>query len=111
MPAVLAVASVAVGALFLAVYPSIGPSTSYTPEELEFLRQNANPEPAPGQPSDNPDVSSDPFSPEESSVSSHWEHLRDGVREVLDHPHGYGLGNAGTVAKRTGEPVLKSAAE
>jgi hypothetical protein len=104
-PAVLAVASVAVAAGFLVAYPTIGPSTSYTDEELEFLRQNANPEPAPGQPSDNPDVSSDPFSPEESSISSHWEHLRDGVRDVLDHPQGYGLGNAGTVAKRTGVAI------
>src|SRR5262249_2539775 len=40
-PAVLAAASVLAGAAFLAAYPSIGPSTSYTPEELEFLRQNA----------------------------------------------------------------------
>ena len=45
-PAVLAVASVAVAVGFLVAYPSIGPSTSYTDEELEFLRQNANP---PGQ--------------------------------------------------------------
>ena len=40
-PAVLAAASVVVGALFLVAYPSIGPSTSYTPDELEFLRENA----------------------------------------------------------------------
>jgi hypothetical protein len=104
-PAVLAVASVVVAAGFLVAYPTIGPSTSYTDEELEFLRQNANPEPAPGRPSGTPDVSSDPFSPDESSLSSHWEHLRHGVREVLEHPHGYGLGNAGTVAKRTGVEI------
>src|SRR5262249_42420896 len=40
-PAMLAAGSVVVAAAFLAVYPSIGPSTSYTQEELEWLRQNA----------------------------------------------------------------------
>jgi hypothetical protein len=105
-PALLAVGSVVVAVGFLVAYPSIGPSTSYTDEELEFLRQNANPPPAPGEaPAEEPDISSDPFSPSESSLSSHWAHLRDGVREVLEHPQGYGLGNAGTVAKRTGVEI------
>ena len=40
-PVVLAAVSIAVGALFLVAYPSIGPSTSYTEAELEFLRANA----------------------------------------------------------------------
>ena len=31
--------------------------------------------------------------------------LRDGVRVVLEHPQGYGLGNAGVVAKRTGVEI------
>jgi hypothetical protein len=105
-PAVLALASVAVAAAFLVAYPSIGPSTSYTDEELEFLRENANPDPVPGGGEAPPqEVSSDPFSPSESSISSHWDHLRDGVREVVEHPQGYGLGNAGTVAKRTGVEI------
>jgi hypothetical protein len=96
VPAVLAAVSIAAGAAFLAVYPSIGPSTSYTEEELEFLRQNAQEEPG---------TSSDPFSPSESSTASHWHNLRDGVRSVLEHPQGYGLGNAGVVAKRTGVEI------
>jgi hypothetical protein len=91
-PLVLALASVVVSAVFFAVYPDIGPSTSYTPEELEFLRQNAEAEGG---------TSSDPFSPSESSIASHWRNLRDGVRAVLEHPQGYGLGNSGAVAKRT----------
>jgi hypothetical protein len=95
-PAVLAVGSIAFSALFLVAYPSIGPSTSYTPEELEFLRQNAEEEPG---------ASSDPLSPSESSTASHWRNLRDGMREVLEHPQGYGLGNAGVVAKRTGVEI------
>ena len=43
-PAAIAAATVVVGALFLVAYPSIGPSTSYTPEELEWLRENAQQE-------------------------------------------------------------------
>jgi O-Antigen ligase len=92
-PAVLAAASVLVGAAFLAAYPTIGPSTSYTPEELEFLRQNAQQQGP---------TSGDPFAGNEASTASHWRNLRNGVRVVFEHPRGYGLGNAGVVAKRTG---------
>jgi hypothetical protein len=96
-PVVLGIASIVVSAGFVAAYPSIGPSTSYTPEELEYLRENAEREPG---------ESADPFSPGESSVSSHWQNLRDGVEAVFEHPHGYGLGNTGVVAKRTGVEIL-----
>ena len=95
-PAVLAAASVAVAAIFLAAYPSIGPSTSYTPEELEFLRENAQQQ---------GDTSGDPFGGGEASTESHWRNLRDGVRVVIEHPQGHGLGNAGVVAKRTGVEI------
>lgn len=95
-PAVLAAVSVVVAAVFLAVYPSIGPTTSYTQEELEWLRQNAQQEGG---------TSGDPFSGNESSTESHWRNLREGVRVVIEHPQGYGLGNAGVVAKRTGVEI------
>jgi O-Antigen ligase len=95
-PAVFAAASVVVGALFLAAYPSIGPSTSYTPEELEWLRENAQ---------QRGDTSGDPFSGDEASTESHWRNLREGVRVVVEHPQGHGLGNAGVVAKRTGVDI------
>ena len=95
-PVVYAVVSVAVAALFLVAYPGIGPSTSYTPQELEFLRANAEREPG---------ESTDPFATDESSTASHWRNLRDGIRTVRDHPQGYGLGNAGVVAKRTGVEI------
>jgi hypothetical protein len=96
-PAVLAAASVVVSAGFLAAYPTIGPSTSYTPEELACLRQNAEQQGS---------TSGDPFSGNEASTESHWRNLRDGVRVVFEHPQGYGLGNAGVVAKRTGVEIL-----
>jgi hypothetical protein len=95
-PAVVAVASLVVAVGFVAAYPTIGPSTSYTDEELEVLRENAERDPG---------ESSDPFSPSESSVASHWRNLREGVQAVLEHPQGYGLGNAGVVAKRTGVEI------
>jgi hypothetical protein len=95
-PVVLAVASLVVSAGFLAAYSSIGPSTRYTPEELEVLRANAAREPG---------ENADPFSPGESSAKSHWENLRDGIEAVLENPEGYGLGNAGVVAKRTGVTI------
>ena len=95
-PAVLAFVSVAIGALFLIAYPSIGPSTSYTPEELEWLRENAQRDPG---------LSGDPFAGNEASTESHLRNLRDGIRVVIEHPQGYGLGNAGVVAKRTGVKI------
>ena len=69
-PLVLALASVAVAAVFFAAYPTSARPRATRPEELEFLRQNA--ESAPG-------TSSDPFSPSESSLASHLRNLRDGV--------------------------------
>ena len=96
-PAVLGVASILAGALFLVAYPSIGPSTSYTPDELEFLRQNAREE--------GPPVEGGRFPTDDASTESHWENLREGVRLVIDHPQGHGLGNAGVVAKRTGVDI------
>ena len=95
-PAVLAGAAAVTGALFLVVYPSIGPSTSYTQGELEWLRQNAR---------QHGGTSGDPFAGNESSTESHFRNLREGVRVVIRHPQGYGLGNAGVVAKRTGVEV------
>jgi hypothetical protein len=95
-PALVAVASIGIAVLFVQVYPTIGPSTSYTPPELAYLRANAARQPG---------ATSDPLSPGESSLASHWRNLRDGVRTVVRHPQGYGLGNAGVTAKRTGVEV------
>jgi hypothetical protein len=95
-PALAAVASIGIAALFVQVYPTIGPSTSYTPAELAYLRANA---------ARHPRTSTDALSPGESSLSSHWRNLRDGVRTVVRHPQGYGLGNAGVTAKRTGVEI------
>jgi hypothetical protein len=96
-PVAIAAATVVGGALFLVAYPSIGPSTSYTPDELEWLRENAREDGPTGR---------DPFpNTDDASTESHWQNLRDGVRVVLEHPQGFGLGNAGVVAKRTGVEI------
>jgi hypothetical protein len=94
-PAVLAGASVAVSAAFLLLFPAIGPATSYTAAELRCLRDLAAQEGGTGG----------ALSGGESSTRSHLRALRDGAETVLRHPWGYGLGNAGVSAKRTGVPI------
>jgi hypothetical protein len=96
LPAAAAAGVVVASVAFFLAYEHVGPSTSYTPSELEFLRENAQ---------RNPGSTSDPFSTSESSFSSHWRNLRDGIETVVDHPQGHGLGNAGVVAKRTGVEI------
>ncbi len=96
-PLGLAAVVVGVSVGFFAAYSSIGPSTSYTATELAALRENAHkPHPAGG----------DPFSAGDTSLSSHWRNLRDGLRTVIHHLQGFGLGNAGTEAKRTHVDIL-----
>jgi hypothetical protein len=84
-----AVAVVAVGALFVHVYPHIGPTTTFTPKELAFQRGNAKLA-GPAE-----------TGAEDSSLRSHWRSLRSGAETVVHHPQGYGLGNAGSTAART----------
>jgi len=96
VPVIMAVISVAAAAAFVAAYPTIGPSTKYTPAELAFLRENAQ---------QHPGTSSDPFAGNESSTRSHLSNLREGLRTVFHHPQGFGLGNAGVNAKRTGVEI------
>lgn len=88
-----AIAVVVVGAAFFKAYPDIGPDASFTAQELRFQRAQAERA---------PDASHDPFSADESSISSHWRNLRDGVETVGRHPQGYGVGNSGATASRTG---------
>jgi hypothetical protein len=92
VPIAAAVAVVAVSVGFFAAYSSIGPTTKYTQSELAYLRHHAKVAGA---------ATGDAFSANESSLASHWRNLRQGLRAVVDHPQGFGLGNAGTEAKRT----------
>jgi hypothetical protein len=92
VPVGLAIGSVAASVAFVALFPTIGPTTTYTETELACLRENAAVEGA---------ATDDPFSSGESSTSSHLSALRDGIETVARHPWGYGLGNSGVSASRT----------
>jgi hypothetical protein len=41
----------------------------------------------------------------ESSLREHWLSLKDGASTIAHHPQGYGLGNVGQTASRTGTPL------
>lgn len=97
VPVALAAASLVVGVGFVKAFPHVGPSTSYTQEELDYLREQ-------GQA--NPDVDADPLGGGDASTASHLRNLRDGIEAVVRNPQGYGLGNSGVNASRTGvEPI------
>ncbi len=94
-PVAAAVVLVAASFFFVRSYPDIAPETRFTPAELEVQRAGGQEEPTTG----------DPFSTEESSFGSHLDSLRDGLEAVGEHPQGYGVGNAGVTAKRTGAEI------
>jgi len=96
LPVALAVASLVIGVGFVKAFPHIGPSTSYTQSELGYLRDKGH---------QNPGVSDDPLSAGDASTSSNLRNLRDGIRTVIHHPLGFGLGNAGVSASRTGVEI------
>lgn len=95
LPLALAVATVAVSAAFVALFPTIGPTTSYTRAELACLRENAAAEGPTGG----------GLSAGEASTESHLRNLRDGIETVVRHPQGFGPGNAGVTASRTGVEI------
>jgi hypothetical protein len=96
LPVALAIVSLVVGVGFVKAFPQIGPSTSYTEAELVYLRNQGN---------RHPSVSDDPLSAGDASTSSHLRNLREGIRTVVHHPLGFGLGNAGVSASRTGVDI------
>ncbi len=89
-PLAAAVATLAIGFAFLAIFSDIGPRARFTSQELAVQRAHAH---ATGP------------TKLEPSAESHWKNLRAGIRTVVHHPQGYGLGNAGEVAFREGVPL------
>jgi hypothetical protein len=77
-------------------FPSIGPTGSWTKHDLVVQRQHA----AKSGP-----ASGNALSEREPSLHEHWLALKDGVRTVIHHPQGFGLGNVGQTASRTGTPI------
>lgn len=94
-PVAAAAVLVAAAFFFVRAYPDIAPETRFTPSELEVQRAGGQVE----------ETSGDPFDPGEASFDSHLDSLREGVETVVTHPQGYGVGNAGVTAKRTGGEI------
>ena len=95
-PIAAAVATLAVSAAWVHVFPHVAPEGKWTQQDLVQQRNNAKA---------NPGASGNAGSIDEPSLHSHWISLREGLRTVIHHPQGYGLGNAGQTASRTGTPI------
>jgi hypothetical protein len=95
-PVAAAVATIAVSAAWVHVFPAVAPEGKWTQQDLVQQRNNAR---------TNPGASGNAGSLDEPSLRSHWVSLREGVRTVVHHPQGYGLGNAGQTASRTGTEI------
>jgi hypothetical protein len=95
-PVAVAIATLAVSVAWVHVFPHVAPQGKWTQQDLFQQRNNAKKQPG---------ASGSAGSIDEPSIHSHWISLREGVRTVVDHPQGYGLGNAGQTASRTGTPI------
>ena len=95
-PVAAAVVTIAVSVAWVHVFPHIAPEGRWTKQDLVQQRNIAK---------QNPGASGSAGSINEPSIHSHWISLREGVRTVVHHPQGYGLGNAGQTASRTGTPI------
>jgi O-Antigen ligase len=95
-PLVLAAVVVAVTVGWAHVFPEVGPTGHWTKADLVQQRQHAK---ASGPASGNA------LSESEPSLHEHWVELKDGIHTVIHHPQGFGLGNVGQTASRTGTPI------
>jgi hypothetical protein len=100
---------VAVG--WVHVFPKIGPTGAWTREDLCYQHTRTacavRAVKAPPPPTRGFSASS----ANEPSLHSHWVSLREGVRAMIHHPQGYGLGNVGQTASRTGGSTPVKAGE
>lgn len=94
-PVAAAAVLVAAAFFFVRAYPDLAPETRFTAAELRIQRAGGQEVPTSG----------DPFSTGESSFASHLDSLREGIDTVAEQPWGYGVGNAGVTAKRTGGEI------
>ena len=93
---VAAVAVVAVAVGWAHLFPHIAPTGKWTAADLRYQHSLA---------AAHPGASTSPTAANESSLGEHWRSLRNGIRTVVHHPQGYGLGNVGQTASRTGTPL------
>ena len=95
-PLAAAVLTLAVSVAWVHVFPHVAPTGKWTQQDLVLQRNHAKQQPG---------ASSSAGSIDEPSIHSHWISLREGARTVVHHPQGYGLGNAGQTASRTGTAI------
>ena len=95
-PVVAAAATLAVSVAWVHVFPHVAPEGKWTKQDLVLQHNIAK---------QHPGATGNAGSINEPSIHSHWVSLREGVRTVVHHPQGYGLGNAGQTASRTGTPI------
>jgi hypothetical protein len=91
-----AVAVVAVAVGWVHLFPHLAPTGNWTKADLKVQAQLA---------SKGPKGSYSAISTSEPSLHEHWTSLKDGVHTVVHHPQGFGLGNVGQTASRTGTPL------
>ena len=77
------------------VFPKIAPTGTFTKSDLTYQHQRAK----------GTTGSFTATSSNEPSLHEHWTALKDGVRTMVHHPQGYGLGNVGQTASRTNTPL------
>ena len=96
-PVVLAAIVVGVTVGWAHAFPKIGPTGNWTKADLVFQQQRARTTTGP--------TSGNALSENEPSLHEHWTELKDGIHTVVHHPQGFGLGNVGQTASRTGTPI------
>ena len=93
LAAAVAVIAVAIGWAHL--FPKIGPTGTFTKVDVTYQQAIGKGGPTGFSAS----------STSEPSLHEHWLALKDGLRTMIHHPQGYGLGNVGQTASRTGTPL------
>ncbi len=78
------------------LFPKIAPTGNWTKADLVYQHSLA---------AAHPGTSNSASSASESSLSEHWQSLKDGIHTVIHHPQGFGLGNVGQTASRTNTPL------
>jgi hypothetical protein len=94
-PLVAAVAVIGIAIGWAHLFPKIGPTGTFTKVDITYQQAIGK-----NGPTDFSAVSEN-----EPSLHSHWLALKDGVHTMIHHPQGYGLGNVGQTASRTGTPL------
>jgi hypothetical protein len=94
-PLVAAVAVIGIAIGWAHLFPKIGPTGTFTKVDITYQQAIGK-----NGPKDFSAVSEN-----EPSLHSHWLALKDGVHTMIHHPQGYGLGNVGQTASRTGTPL------